>query len=1602
MFIFGNKDVHGEVGNPELFDIEVTILNLDEDDPEIRYDEDLQLKVSFKVPVEAEQNPLGSYFEHNDETEILLSKYFVFKNPGSTIDLKVGGIVVGTVILTNNEDDHAIAKIKFDRDDVIFEEGVSGVEAGFDAWLLYGDNDYDDEGDDELIFYLEKDVEFYGPEKDITVNISKTGELNEAGDGIVWTVVIEAKDGKGRPVDLAGYEFSDDISDVGPPGGDKTVRMFDGADQPVDSFILSETDTDITYTFPADSLSPRKIQFETALIGESIEEGEVKNTAYLVKGDDEFSDSDTVELPKPEVKKTGSVNEGSGTGYNPIGRTITWEILINTNGLNLYELTIEDVIPADLILEKAVWHTKSGDTFTPTSKEWTHSQAVADGWKFLVTDPGTPFNGEGKLILTVNIPNPDDGVSWENTSYDNTAKVTWTWPSGGSGSHPDASAPSLGVGYKTITKKAGTVDKNVVPWTINVDLKNQIDPEGIDWNLAVYDLLIHDAATSNEDIIASKTEAGGSVGAWPVGLNIDDVTRNNGHKYVPTSLEETSNNGLTLNAINLFTGETHIGTLIEVTGFSYNLANSFTFKTKIVDPAILYADNNYKSVNNWVKLYKTTEGGKSPVAADNDSARIYNRVLYKDMLVRDEVGNDYDDPESFNANNKTTEADSGFHYGYEEIIFRLNINGSGIDFTDPDITLENNFGKVVVQDTLPEGWVFTKFKDGSDFKIYSASISTSSSLNAMGEPLTLSAAELTAGFVNGDMTTPSTATFTFTALKQPYVILVKAKPLEEKLKGYLESNQETDPAEINFLTLKPDKGKSTETSRRFTVDGSILTKIAAKNVPDEGIAKWTIDYTPLGRDMGTHIVDTLDQGMELRTDSSGALVWETDGKANIEIFKLKLKEDGSGEYVEDGLIDNPEDYIQYDPDTRELTFTFPVKEQAYRLIYLTDITGVSGNISNKVQLFGYTEDEITGGDGFELNDEDGWATMKRYASLSLKKTDSSGTALEGADFELYNTNSQGEKTTLRMKQSSDVNGNVKFLALPEGTYILIESNPPTGFQAGTTEYVVRVTAERIVTVHGQPTSTDEPFTIQNFEDSVLFGDLTLEKTVAGDAGDSDREFHFEIKLIWQGQPVTGSFVYEGDGVPNGVLSHGSIITLKHNQSITIRQLPAGISYEIIELEANQDGYITTVEGEREGMIPAEETTDLVFTNTRNEGSLNLLKTVEGNAGDKTQAFSFQVWFKWLDDDDPSSYDYKGNGVDDGTISSGSVIQLAHGQSITIQGVPEGATYEIVELEADQDGYITTPEREAGTIGAEGPETVVFTNSKTLGELILSKTVEGNAGDLKRKFSFEVRLFGLDEEELEEEFDYLGFGLPDGSLTSGDVIELAHGQSIAILRLPLEASYQIIELDADTDGYLMQVTGDEGEFTLETFRHYASFTNTRNLGELTISKIVNGLTGDKTDTFTFEVTLTDSDGKALEGKFLYEGLGVDDGVISSGDTLTLGHDQSVVIKGLPLGSNYRVVELEADQDDYITTAIGDTGKFTLEEFEQSVQFTNTRNSALEGDEDGKDKDKDKDKDEIPKTGDTTNYVWLAVFVASLILLILLKGADTYMKRRRSTR
>lgn len=108
--------------------------------------------------------------------------------------------------------------------------------------------------------------------------------------------------------------------------------------------------------------------------------------------------------------------------------------------------------------------------------------------------------------------------------------------------------------------------------------------------------------------------------------------------------------------------------------------------------------------------------------------------------------------------------------------------------------------------------------------------------------------------------------------------------------------------------------------------------------------------------------------------------------------------------------------------------------------------------------------------------------------------------------------------------------------------------------------------------------------------TAVFGNLTVNKKVAGTDGDKNQEFNFKVTLS---KPVNGTYgdMTFTDGVAN--------FTLKHDESKNGVNLPANISYTVVEDDYSKDGYTTTSINST-GTITKDKTTEVSFTNTKNK------------------------------------------------------------------------------------------------------------------------------------------------------------------------------------------------------------------------------------------------------------------------------------------------------------------------------------------------------------------------------------------------------------------
>jgi hypothetical protein len=196
------------------------------------------------------------------------------------------------------------------------------------------------------------------------------------------------------------------------------------------------------------------------------------------------------------------------------------------------------------------------------------------------------------------------------------------------------------------------------------------------------------------------------------------------------------------------------------------------------------------------------------------------------------------------------------------------------------------------------------------------------------------------------------------------------------------------------------------------------------------------------------------------------------------------------------------------------------------------------------------------------------------------------------------------------------------------------------------------------------------------------------------------------------------------------------ISLADGQTVTIKGLPEGVLYDIVEVPVtNYTVSATAVNGTvgssgnvySSSYIYSDAAATFTNTYTQPEGlDLTLSKTVTGNMGSRTKAFSFTITLT----------DASGNPLADEDIAvlmpdqttkvyttdaSGVLtLSLAHGQSLTLQDLPQGTRYTITET--DPGNYTTTfsvtggsydtaaEHTQSGALDGEDDVTVAVTNN----------------------------------------------------------------------------------------------------------------------------------------------------------------------------------------------------------------------------------------------------------------------------------------------------
>lgn len=475
------------------------------------------------------------------------------------------------------------------------------------------------------------------------------------------------------------------------------------------------------------------------------------------------------------------------------------------------------------------------------------------------------------------------------------------------------------------------------------------------------------------------------------------------------------------------------------------------------------------------------------------------------------------------------------------------------------------------------------------------------------------------------------------------------------------------------------------------------------------------------------------------------------------------------------------------------------------------------------------------------------------------------------------------------------NGGVASFELKDG-----EKKTATGLPTSVTYTVEEKSAEGFtVTSTGATGTISATKSEASFTNTRKVGELSIGKTVnSALTSDKTRAFRFTVTL--NDSSISG--LYGELTFNNGVAS----FNLKAGETKTATGLPVGIGYRVEEEIV--EGYTTTYTGTT-GTISAVKS-EAHFTNTREVGDLEIRKTV---VSDKTTDADVSFTFTVTLDDKSISGTYGGVTFENGAAT----FQLKGGEVVKAEGLPVGVGYTVEETSVE--GFTVTSSGATGTI-SETLAVAAFTNSRETSGLAVSKhVISASAADKNQSFTFTVT---LDDKGISGTYGDMTFA--NGAAT----FQLKDGETVHAVGLPVGVGYTVTE--AAAEGFTTTHNGTMGTISAATAT--ASFTNTRNTGDLEVRKqVVSVSEPDKTKNFHFTVTLSDS---SISGTY-------GDMIFTNGATnFTLKHDEVKKASGLPVGITYEVTETVADA--YTSTSTGETG--TISATKAEAVFTNTRKTG----------------------------------------------------------
>lgn len=545
--------------------------------------------------------------------------------------------------------------------------------------------------------------------------------------------------------------------------------------------------------------------------------------------------------------------------------------------------------------------------------------------------------------------------------------------------------------------------------------------------------------------------------------------------------------------------------------------------------------------------------------------------------------------------------------------------------------------------------------------------------------------------------------------------------------------------------------------------------------------------------------------------------------------------------------------------------------------------------------------------------------------------------------------------------------------LENGEYYLIETFAPTGYKLNDTAVHVIIDNTGVyadagndkdgVTVLrgvGSVMRSMVQFAVEDKVDTTLNGiKAALAKTVDYNRYNEDGSFKVSEEADWS-NALHLKYASENAMLDYGLYDDTDTETI---DNLTI-PIESGWSKLLIQQCFKHDN---TIDTSTKTNLKDKDITNLfsrtVTVRVENErtGNLKISKTVTGDNAPENKEFEFKVTV--TKDEKPVTGEYsigdnKTIEFDNGTAT----FKLANAGSLTIYGLPTGATYTVEETTVN--GYSPSVEvtgdetakkdggKVTGTIGHNtdgGAISVAYTNKFDQNARISlngTKILNGRNITENDKFTFELKAadnYANVEMPAITEVNVTGDGTSNEANFSFDPITFTgEGEFVFNIteKLPDGVTKENpvsggIRYDTNTTVVTVKVTrGSDGilEAVLTNYENAdenkvtnkAVFENTYE--SLTLAKTVSGNIGDKNKPFEFEITLSNSNGTPIaNANFKCTGdVGTTISTNVNGKaTVTLKHGQSVTIIGLPTDAKYAIVETNANAyTTNITTQVGD--------------------------------------------------------------------------------